>query len=743
MHSTHYRPTGPLSWSASTRAIEAVQTACERGGGLVAIEGRHGAGRTSVLHNVFTHFGDDVRYIAVEQWAKDQPLTLFERLTEVTVPELHAELLPELTVAFQDAGYQLGPRFIEASRQILEQWSQAGQLVVLIDDIHLADTASQQLLSYLCRRLEHSGIVVVMSAPSPLPELPVDMLGLLKNPMCSRVQVTPLEPRAIAQLAQSMGIFGLDTTGVTALVEHTGGWMEYVVQTLQELPGGQWPTVPAMLPLPERIVTEVMRPFNECKQPDVWKLACALAVVEQSPGLDMLRRIAHIDEVMPAIDTGVGMGILQDGVLREAFNTDQTQLAFTHPMAAEVILRQMLPSEQREYHLRAAEFTDSHGAQLLHRAAATLTRDPVLGGELIRFADRLGRTGRWEQAARFYFAAARLLNSTSQRHHQVLNGVDALASAGRITAAVPWLPTIESMSPTPAREAVLAHVALHQGRAADTHHLLSQAQKGENQGDLQAVVALRRCLDMLCRWDAEEVVTWANRAAELSNTGDVSQVEALAIRGVGLAAQGKTESADDSLLRASLDSGDGLQNQRFRLCAGWIGILEGDFRTAYRELEAALPTQARGGSLRISLWAQAWLSRLQFVLGDWDTALDGALDGIRRAERAGIELIVPLLEWTAKEIQLWRGETPTDSLRPFAGTVEMRGYTAMRVPARMIRGVECKVNNDQEGGLAALMPLIETDPWTPDHASFWHWQPELIHALVAADRLDEAASLTE
>src|SRR5690625_1381051 len=64
-------------------------------------------------------------------------------------------------------------------------------------------------------------------------------------------------------------------------------------------------------------------------------------------------------------------------------------------------------------------------------------------------------------------------------------------------------------------------------------------------------------------------------------------------------------------------------------------------------------------------------------------------------------------------------------------------------PTRMIRGVECKVNNDQEGGLAALMPLIETDPWTPDHASFWHWQPELIHALVAADRLDEAASLTE
>lgn len=324
----------------------------------------------------------------------------------------------------------------------------------------------------------------------------------------------------------------------------------------------------------------------------------------------------------------------------------------------------------------------------------------------------------------------------------MLNGVDALASAGRITTAAPWLPALEAMQPSPGRDVVLANVALHQGRAADAGHLLRYADQHASSSALQSVIALRLCLDKLCRWDAAGVLTWTARAADMSRPGDATEVEALAIRGIGFAAQGLTESADEAIRKASVSDGEGLQNQRFRLCAGWVGLLEGDFQTAYRELEAALPTQARGGSLRISLWAQAWLSRVQFMMGDWDAALRGALDGIRRAEHAGIELMLPLLEWTAREIQLWRGEVPRDSWWQFAGRGQLGGYISMQVPARMIRGVEAKVKGDHQGALAAMMPLIETDPWRTDQASFWHWQSELIHALVEASRVEEAAELS-
>lgn len=743
MRTAHYGPEGPPHWSASQRALMAVTGERDRGGGMVIIEGRRGAGRTSILHTIYQHFREDARYVVVEQWVRSLPLAFFERLVEVTAPEVHARIFPHLTHSIDHPDASLGTEFIDACQQVLDHWRQTDRLVVLVDDIHLADPHSQMLLSYLARRIHDTGAVMIVSVPSPIPDITTDLETLLHNPVSSRVAVTPLDHAAIQHLAQAMGIYGLDSTAITALIDHTGGWLEYVVQTLRVLPDGKWPLEPGRLPLPERIVAEVMDPLRACDQPDVWKLVCALATLEDPPGLHVLDNVADTEDLISAIDQTVAIGVLHDGVLTDAYNTDQLQLRFVHPMAQQVITQQMRPSEHRLYHLRAAEYTENHGQRLLHQAAATLTRDDVLGGQIIRFAERLGRTGRWEQAARFRIAAARLMTSDSQRQTEILKGVDALASAGQITAAVPWLPIIEAMPSSSARESVLAHVALHQGRPADAGHLLQQARQGTTQAEQQSIVALRRCLDMLCNWDAAGITDSANAAAELSRPGDVIQIEALAMRGVGLAAQGLTESADESLLRAAMENSDGPQNQRYRLCAGWVALLEGNLRTAYRELEAALPTQARGGSLRISLWAQAWLARVQFLQGDWDGALQGCLDGIRRAEHAGIEVMLPMLEWTAREIQLWRGQEPQRAWWQDAGSGQLRGYTVMQVPARMIRAVECKVKNDQEGALGALLPLVEIDPWTETHVSFWHWQPELIHALIAADRLTEAAEVTE
>lgn len=263
----------------------------------------------------------------------------------------------------------------------------------------------------------------------------------------------------------------------------------------------------------------------------------------------------------------------------------------------------------------------------------------------------------------------------------------------------------------------------------------------DNEG--RSKIALRHCLNKLCSWDAVGLTYWADQAVHLSQPGSSVYVEALAIRGVGLAVQGLTESADQSIVRAGMENYDGPHNQRYRLCASWVALLEGNLQTAYREFEAALPTQSYGGSLRISLWAQAWLSRIQFIQGDWNGALRGALEGILRAENAGMELMMPLLEWTAREVQLWRNIEPVESWGQNTRTTTLRGYALMQIPARMSQAVECKVNSDQEGALATLMPLTESDPWREDHASLWHWQPELIQALVVASRVDEAANLAE
>ena len=735
-----YGANGTLEWSATKNAMEAVTRARDAGGGTIVIEGRPGAGRTSVLHFISRNSDLDVRYIAVEQWVRSVPFAMFERFVEVILPKTHASLFPRLEQLDKTLDGDPAQQFIDQCQRILASIKEIDRLVILIDDLHLADENSQMLLSYLCRRLQNTGVVAVVTISNSKPC--IARKELLGSPSCTLLSVTPLEHSAVERLAHSKGIYGLDSLTITTLIQHTAGWLEYVDQTLDAVGDEHWPQDPESLPLPESIVAEVLSPMTACERPEVWKLACTLAVLKEPPSLEILGLITGIRDLLPCIDVAVKFGVLSGGVLRDAHNTDQVQLQFVHPMAKQVIVREMLPSEHRDYHLRASEFLENKGERLLHRAAASLTRDPVLGHTITEFAERLGRMGRWEDAARFRFAAAKLMRSEDERQNEVLNGVDALASAGNITRAVPWLRTIEAMRPSSARAMVLAHVALHQGDAAYTSYQWKHAEQGLIEKSAQSIAASRRGLDMLCRWDAEGVVLWTNKAAALSKPGEAAQVEALAMRGVGLAAQGRTDAADESILQANTEEADGLQNQRYRLCAGWVGLLEGDLQVAHRELEAALPSQARGGSFRISLWAQAWLARTQFMQGDWDTALQGSLEGIRRAESAGIELMLPLLEWTAQEIQLWRGEQPRESRYQFTGRSRLQGYAAMEIPARMTRGVASKVRNDYAGMLSVLMPLVKTDPWRAEQMSFWHWQPELVHALVVADRVEEADELT-
>src|SRR5699024_4861604 len=164
--------------------------------------------------------------------------------------------------------------------------------------------------------------------------------------------VAPLERSAVERLANSKGIYGLDSLTITTLIQHTGGWLEYVSQTLDAVGDERWPRDPESLPLPKSIVAEVLVPFTACERQDVWTLACTLAVLKELPSLEILGHITCIRDLLSCIDVAVEFGVLNGGVLRDAHNTNQVQLQFVHPMAKQVIVREMLPSEHRDYHLR-------------------------------------------------------------------------------------------------------------------------------------------------------------------------------------------------------------------------------------------------------------------------------------------------------------------------------------------------------------------------------------------------------
>ena len=167
-------------------------------------------------------------------------------------------------------------------------------------------------------------------------------------------------------------------------------------------------------------------------------------------------------------------------------------------------------------------------------------------------------------------------------------------------------------------------------------------------------------------------------------------------------------------------------------------MLAGDLREAVREFEAAVPTQYERGSLRISLWAHGWLARVQYLLGEWDEGLRTAEIGLRRADGANISLVAPLLNWTAAEIKLWRGQPVDEVMRRADSSAILSDYLAMQVPARLVRAVAANVRGDHDGRAAALRPLLDVDSWTQDRASFWPWSTEYVDALITLGHSDQA-----
>ena len=144
-----------------------------------------------------------------------------------------------------------------------------------------------------------------------------------------------------------------------------------------------------------------------------------------------------------------------------------------------------------------------------------------------------------------------------------------------------------------------------------------------------ALICHRMVLDSLCRLSGAELVDWADRAGTLVGEENPAAVESAAIRGLGLAMSGRIAEYRDFYANLPGHMRLGAQGQRVRMAEGWLALALDDPDAARTELESAEPTEFRGGSQRISLWAQAWLARTQFVLGSWDDTIR-TVDRVRR-----------------------------------------------------------------------------------------------------------------
>ena len=269
-----------------------------------------------------------------------------------------------------------------------------------------------------------------------------------------------------------------------------------------------------------------------------------------------------------------------------------------------------------------------------------------------------------------------------RRDDRLIRSVDALVAAGDGMGAAALVPIVESLRETPLRDAVLAYLAILRGRATEADVRLKRAWdivNADREPETAALIATRHVLHSLALCRGDELVTWADRAISLAGRDSAAGVEAAAIRGLGLAMAGRFEDAHEAYALAARRVGHSAQTQRVTMGRGWLDVLSDEPDEARSRLEGVTDPRVLGGSTRISMWALAWLARVQFLTGEGDAALQTVAAGRALAAESGIALVTPLLEWTATETHLLRGSWEEAARTARAAEIGAQGYEIMRV----------------------------------------------------------------
>ncbi|GAA0529010.1 helix-turn-helix transcriptional regulator [Saccharopolyspora thermophila] len=607
-------------------------------------------------------------------------------------------------------------------------WCAEGPGLVVVDDAQWADLESLQALVSTHQRLVSERVLIVLVAREP--ELPVSV------PRNAVVRIGPLTPADVRTLAMLHA--GRDLSEPTAheLAAHTGGNPRHVRDLLDELPAQTWQEWTAVLPAPRAVADEVSRALRSCAA-TTRAFVEAAAVLGRTVPVAAAARLAGIEDPVTALHEACERGLVATVPGRGLL-----VLSFPDPLVHAAVYTGLPPLVRHRLHGDAAEFAEDEADRLHHLVARTPAPDAALAAELDAFAVEQAALGAWAVAGRALIDASRLSPDRADRERRLVRAVDALVGAGDLGRASAFSAQIESLPTSPLRDAVLAYLAIQRGRPTEAELLLTRAWercRPSGEPEVAALICQRRVLHSLSRWHGPDLVAWGRRAVALADPQDPSAVESEAIMGLGLAATGRIEQARETYRDVVARVSRGAQSQRVQMGKGWLDFALDDPQTARRELEIAVPTQFRMGSIRISLWAQAWLARTEFALGSWDEALQTVVRAAVQLAETGLELVRPLVHWTGAQINALRGDLEAAQAHLQQASASAHSYEVMLIPACLARAQCAEAQSDYEGVLRALEPVVQLWPRQGvDEPGFWPWQDVYGNALVMTNRVAEA-----
>ncbi len=471
------------------KLIEIYTTACERRTQAVVLQGEAGAGKTR-LADEFVRWalmqGANVvegRAFETESSLSYQPLVdAFRKciaavnapedlLSDVWLAEL-SRLLPELRERYPD----LPPptqdeatahtRLLEAIANLGLALAERAPLLLFIDDIQWADSASLDVLHYAVRRWRASEAPIMLLLN--LRSESLNVLSTLANWLADlgrivsvvRLILNPLKMDDILQLVRALSA---DVDGAEAstkakppasdsleqfsrwLFAETNGQPFYIIETLKALleqgtlslkpdPNGRWlfdftltrdkTALQSVIPTGVR---EVIRRRLNYLRPEAMTLIAAGAVLGQHFHFDQLCRVAALDENngLSALEQTLTNRLLRESVAH-VDNSADSAYDFVHDKIREIVYDEMSEARRHIFHRRAFEILECHQAApaiLAYHALAAALKEPAFrysilaGDEAMRLFAVGDAILHYEQAHRLHGEPAKIQGETEDLHH--------------------------------------------------------------------------------------------------------------------------------------------------------------------------------------------------------------------------------------------------------------------------------------------------------------------------------------
>ncbi|MCI0156156.1 AAA family ATPase [Leifsonia shinshuensis] len=414
-------------------------------GGAVLVTGEPGLGKTALLADVAQRLdGWTVLRVSADSFESDLAYATVETLVRGLAGLGGTAIRPP---APDDDALTVGRLLLDAIDAL------SGPVCLIVDDAQWVDEPSARALRFVVRRLSDRDFLFT-AATRPQQNSVSDLFEDLASSSVNhaRIDLTPLTVSDTQELAEHILGHAVSRRTATRLTEATQGSPLLLSVLLGQLhdtftqalhPAGWDLPDTAIMPLASAISAAL-----EGADVSVRTAAEFVAVLRDplpAPVVGTIAaRLGERLDLPGAVTRGLVLGTPRDGVL---------WVEPAHALLADALAADLTVERRVQLHRVAADVLDGHRA-LRHRVEAADTADPGLVDELLTAALAAADQGRAEQAMSYARSAMHL--ATDGELERSLIELGLLAMRFRLHEQILDLrPAIETLPPSPARDAVL------------------------------------------------------------------------------------------------------------------------------------------------------------------------------------------------------------------------------------------------------------------------------------------------